>query len=135
MVQKISGMYIGNMIVTKKNIVRTPHLLIQKTLAVGISLLVLLISCGNNSTTDKNTAADSSGIKSEKNNAEKMNTMEKLTPAGAKPVWGKDSTDPMTVVIEKLSSFGAPPLTTLSACEARKQPSPADVLLNKFYNL
>jgi acetyl esterase len=108
---------------------RTPYLMLQKTLAAAISLLVLLSSCGNNATTAKNTAADSSGMKSEKDPSDKMNTMEKLTPAAAKPAWGKDLTDPMTVVIEKLSSFGAPPLITLSAPEARKQPSPADAAM------
>ena len=35
----------------------------------------------------------------------------------------------MLVIIEKLGSFGAPPLTTLSAVEARKQPSPADAAM------
>jgi acetyl esterase/lipase len=122
-------MHIGITVVTKKNTMRIHYLMLQKTLAVGISLLVLLTSCGDNSTTDKNTATDSTGLQSEKNNPEKMSKADKLTPAGAKPAWGKDMTDPMTVVIEKLSSFGAPPLTTLSAPAARKQPSPADAAM------
>ena len=122
-------MYIGISIVTNKNTMRTPYLKLQKTLIAGISLLVLFTSCGNNSTTDKNTTTDSTVIQSEKNNTDKMSKSEKLTPAGAKPSWGKDMTDPMTVVIEKLGSFGAPPLITLSAPEARKQPSPADAAM------
>ncbi|MDN3654088.1 alpha/beta hydrolase [Ferruginibacter paludis] len=108
---------------------RIHYSMLQKTIAAGISLLVLLTSCGNNATTDKNTATDSTALQTEKNNPDKMSKAEKLTPAGAKPAWGKDMTDPMTVVIEKLSSFGAPPLTTLSAPEARKQPSPADAAM------
>ncbi|MDN3656750.1 alpha/beta hydrolase [Ferruginibacter paludis] len=109
---------------------RTNSLMIKKTLAAGISLLVLLTSCGNNSTTDKNNATDSTGMRSEKDTADKMsNEAEKMIPAGAKPAWGKGMTDPMTVVIEKLSSFGAPPLISLSALEARKQPSPADAAM------
>lgn len=52
-----------------------------------------------------------------------------LKPAGPKPAWGKDMTDPMAIVIEKLKSFNAPPLVTLSAEEARKQPSPADAAM------
>jgi len=35
----------------------------------------------------------------------------------------------MAVVIEKLKSFNSPPLTSLSAQEARKQPSPADAAM------
>lgn len=49
-----------------------------------------------------------------------------IKPEGPKPGWGKNMTDPMAVVIEKLKGYGAPALTTLSATEARKQPSPAD---------
>ena len=52
-----------------------------------------------------------------------------LKPANAKPDWGKDMTDPMAVVIEKLKSYNAPPLISLSAQEARKQPSPADAAM------
>lgn len=52
-----------------------------------------------------------------------------LKPAGDKPAWGKGMSDPMAVVIEKLASFNEPPLTSLSAQEARKQPSPADAAM------
>ena len=48
-----------------------------------------------------------------------------LSPAGSKPSWGKELTDPMAVVIEKLISYKAPAIVGLSATEARKQPSPA----------
>jgi acetyl esterase len=117
------------MMITKENKMRTPYLMLQKTLAAAISLLVLLTSCGNNSTTDKNSSTDSTITTPQKDNADKMSKPEQLTPAGAKPAWGKDMTDPMTVVIEKLISFGAPPLINLSAPEARKQPSPADAAM------
>ncbi|MBA3649193.1 MAG: alpha/beta hydrolase [Chitinophagales bacterium] len=46
-----------------------------------------------------------------------------------KPDWGKGMTDQMAVIIEKLKSFNAPPIVTLSAQEARKQPSPADAAM------
>ncbi len=49
-----------------------------------------------------------------------------LKPASAKPSWGSEMTDPMAVVIEKLISYNAPPITSLQAPDARKQPSPAD---------
>jgi acetyl esterase/lipase len=53
-----------------------------------------------------------------------------LIPSGSKPSWGEDMTDPMTVVIEKLISYKAQPLVDLSAKEARKQPSPADAVMD-----
>ncbi len=53
-----------------------------------------------------------------------------LTPAEPKPGWGKDMTDPMAVVIEKLVSYKAPAITGLSAPEARKQPSPATAAMD-----
>ena len=56
-------MYIEFDIVINKNTMHTPYLKLQKTVIAGISLLVLLTSCGNNSTIDKNTATDSTVIK------------------------------------------------------------------------
>ncbi len=53
-----------------------------------------------------------------------------LIPANPKPTWGQNMTDPMTVVIEKLTSYNAPPLVGLSAQDARKQPSPADAAMD-----
>jgi acetyl esterase/lipase len=93
------------------------------TSAIIIFLLstILIISCNNNS---ENTMRD--------NTDTTANTKDKskdLVPANPKPEWGKDMTDPMAVVIEKLKSFNAPPLTNLSAQEARKQQSPADAAM------
>jgi acetyl esterase/lipase len=78
------------------------------------------------------TSCNTTSNKSVMNNSDSTTDAGKptnLTPAEAKPDWGKDMTDPMTVVIEKLKSFKAPPLTSLSAQEARKQPSPADAAM------
>ena len=81
--------------------------------------ILLLTSCGNNS--DKNNSNTS--------NTSMETKSSDLKPANPKPEWGKDMTDPMAVVIEKLKSFNAPPLVTLSAQEARKQPTPADAAM------
>ncbi len=86
------------------------------------SSILLLASCANN-TTDKTNSTDTSNT----NNMTDKKT--ELKPANPKPEWGKDLTDPMAVVIEKLKSFNAPPIITLSAPEARKQPSPADAAM------
>ncbi len=83
-------------------------------------------------------SCDNSGTKTESNSMNKTktimtdstNTTINFTPADPKPGWGKDMTDPMTVVIEKLVSYKAPPITSLSAKEARKQPSPADAAMD-----
>ncbi len=87
--------------------------------------LLLFSSCNNSRTmTDSNTMDNSESIMTDSTNS-KVD----LTPADPKPDWGKDMTDPMAVVIEKLVSFNSPPLTSLSAQEARKQPTPADAAL------
>ena len=94
---------------------------LKNTLAfLAIASIIFFASCNNaddkstTNTSDMNTKTDQSGD---------------LKPANPKPEWGKDMTDPMAVVIEKLKSFNAPPLTSLSAQEARKQPSPADAAM------
>ncbi len=52
-----------------------------------------------------------------------------LTPAGPKPAWAPDIDPEMQVVIEKLTSYGTPPLNTLPVAEARKAPSAADATM------
>lgn len=83
---------------------------------LSISALLLFASCSSNEVTDK--PSD-------------------LKPVQPKPAWGKDLTDPMAVVIEKLVSYKDPPLVTLSAQEARKQHTPADAAMDviKEHNL
>ncbi|MEO7264373.1 MAG: alpha/beta hydrolase [Ferruginibacter sp.] len=92
-----------------------------------MSALLLVASCGNNgsSTATTNTIQDTT--KTNENNMTSTST--DLKPALPKPAWGKDMTDQMAVVIEKLTSFNAPSLVGLSAVEARKQPTPADAAI------
>lgn len=89
-----------------------------------IMLFFALSSCGGSNSDSTNTV-DTSTV-AQTDNTEKPSD---LKPAAAKPDWGKDMTDPMAVVIEKLKSFKSPPLTSLSAQEARKQPSPTDAAM------
>ncbi|MDQ3046915.1 MAG: alpha/beta hydrolase [Bacteroidota bacterium] len=60
-----------------------------------------------------------------------------LKSENPKPEWGMELTDPMALVIEKLMSYNAPPLVTLSAEEARKQPTPTTAVMDiiKEYNV
>ncbi|HEY0652635.1 MAG TPA: alpha/beta hydrolase [Chryseosolibacter sp.] len=52
-----------------------------------------------------------------------------LKPKGGDPAWGKTITDNMLVVIEKLDSFTAAPIETLSAKQARQNPTPTDAVM------
>ena len=103
-------------------------IIFQNTFIIPALLGIFLTSCGDNSSSDSTSKQDSTSVTTT-SNIEKSQQPSDLKPAGEKPAWGKDITDPMAVVIEKLKSYGAPPLTTLSAQEARKQPSPADAAM------
>jgi acetyl esterase/lipase len=109
-----------NYAMLKKNIAR------KFSLTFFAAACVLLFSSCDNSArkTDSNSLDGSKTVV-----IDSTNTTVDLTPADPKPDWGKDMTDPMAVVIEKLVSFEAPPLTSLSAQEARKQPTPADAAM------
>lgn len=92
----------------------------------GMSSLIIFSSCGNNTdNTTTTTSTDSSATVV----ADTTNSMSDLKPMNPKPDWGKDMTDPMAVVIEKLKSYNSPPLITLPATEARKQPSFKDAFM------
>ncbi|AWM35208.1 alpha/beta hydrolase [Hymenobacter nivis] len=51
-----------------------------------------------------------------------------VKPTGPKPAWGPNLTPAMAAVIEQLMSFSPKPLPTLTAVQARQQPSFADAL-------
>ena len=109
------------------------NIFLKSYLAIFTIAAIFFTSCnGNKSAT--NTSTTDSAVAVTTDTASK--TME-LKPVNPKPAWGKDLTDPMAVVIEKLSSYNAPPLTSLTAQEARKQPSPAEAAMAviKEYNI
>ncbi len=59
----------------------------------------------------------------------------KIAPVGPKPAWAPDITEEMQAIIEAHDSLGPKPLPTISAAEARKQPSAADAamaVMNKY---
>lgn len=105
---------------------QSPKTFFPKKLLVPVLISILLNGCANHSSTDV-TTNDSVGVT--KSDTVKGQKPKDLTPSGPKPSWGKDLTDPMAVVIEKLKSYNAPPIPTLTAVEARKQPSPADAAM------
>ncbi|MBD3581258.1 alpha/beta hydrolase [Flavobacterium sp. D33] len=59
---------------------------------------------------------------------ENTDTTKSLKPTGDAPDWGPTIKDEMAVVIEKLGALGGKPIETLSAQEARKQPTPTDAV-------
>lgn len=101
--------------------------LIAQTFTAVVIIAFFFSSCGSNNSTS-NSTKDSTNASSVSTDTLKAQKPESLQPAGEKPAWGKSLTDPMAVVIEKLKSFNAPPIVSLSAPDARKQPSPADAV-------
>lgn len=53
-----------------------------------------------------------------------------IKPAGPAPAWGEDIKPEMQAVIEKLDSYKAAPIETLSADEARKNPTPTTAVMD-----
>ena len=99
---------------------------LKSYLAIFTIAAIFFSSCnGNNSATNTSTTDSTRAV-----TTDAANKPTELKPMDPKPTWGKDMTDPMAVVIEKLSSYKAPPLTGLTAQEARKQPSPADAAMD-----
>ena len=95
-----------------------------KFLSPALLVTVLLIQACNNSSTDTITT-DSTKVTD--NSSTKP---AELKPVGPKPSWAPDIDDEMAVVIEKLQSYKAPALETLTAQEARKQPTPTTAVLD-----
>ena len=53
-----------------------------------------------------------------------------LKPTGPKPAWAPEIQPEMAVVLEKLASLGGKPIPTLTAKEARQQPTPTDAVMD-----
>ena len=110
----------------------SPAVYKRTQLSFTLSILIVLLfafmlwSCNNG--TDSTTAANNDSAKDKKMATSQANPTT-LKPSGPKPSWGPNLTDPIAVVIEKLGSYNAPPLPSLLAQEARKQPSPADAAM------
>lgn len=91
----------------------------------AMAMSIFFFSCNNNKVTDESTS-DSTVVESQVVTTNQA----AVKPVNPKPAWGKNMSDPMAVVIEKLTSYKAPPLVSLSAPEARNQPSPADAAMD-----
>lgn len=103
----------------KRNLLRSGSLL--------LAAAILLQACNNDGAT-AGTKTDSAGntTKSET----KPGDIPDLKPAGPKPAWATNIDDNMQVVMDKLASYGDPPLETLSAPEARTKHTPTDAVMD-----
>ncbi|HTD92221.1 MAG TPA: alpha/beta hydrolase [Chitinophagaceae bacterium] len=85
--------------------------------------IVMLIAACNNS--DKSATPETATPATDTSKAASS-----LYPKGPKPAWGPSIGSEMLAVLEKLKSYDAPPLETLSAGEARKNPTPARAVMD-----
>ena len=88
----------------------------------ALGLATAIVSCNNNGdakTTEVTT----------KDSIVKENKKVDLKPTGAAPEWGTSIKPEMQVVMEKLASLGGKPIETLTAPEARMQPTPTDAVM------
>ena len=90
--------------------------------------LIFLLVIGTFSC-NSNTSTTASSTENSKDSIVKENKQTDLKPAGPVPEWGPSIHPEMQVVIEKLISLGGKPAETLTAAEARMQPTPADAVV------
>jgi len=107
----------------------------RKQITLGMIMagfaVISLISCNDKPETDVEQQKET------KDSIIKENKDVSLKPNGAAPEWGLTIKDEMAVVIEKLSALGGKPIETLTAKEARMQPTPTDavMLVMKDHNM
>ncbi len=105
-----------------------------------LSIVLLVSSLLLNACNENNDAAitDNSDTLTVKDRSSNTSTDAKeMKPTGPKPDWAPNIDNEMLVVMEKLKSYGAPALETLSPQEARKQPTPTTAVMDvmKDYNI
>jgi acetyl esterase len=90
----------------------------------------MMTGCGNNAPATDSTNTAMSDTTADGTAKPASAGIPDLKPKGAKPAWASDITDNMQVVIEKLESYGAKPIDSLSAVEARKNPTPTTAVMD-----
>ena len=97
---------------------------ILNLLLIG-GLTVSILSCDNKPKSSETAEVNESAKDSVSENNENVS----LKPAGPAPAWGTTILPEMQVVMEKLATLGGKPIETLTAEEARLQPTPADAVM------
>ena len=95
--------------------------------ALLAAMVGMMVASCNASDDAATTGNDSTGVEQQSSN---NSTAANLKPQGAKPEWAPSITDPMQLVMEKLQSYGAPPIESLTAVEARKGPTPTTAVMD-----
>lgn len=99
-------------------------LTILNLLLIG-GLTTSIVSCDN-----KPKSANTAEVNEyAKDSVSKKNEGVSLKPSGSVPAWGTTILPEMQVVIEKLATLGGKPAETLTAKEARMQPTPTDAVM------
>lgn len=86
-------------------------------------IAINIFSCNESSKTK------ATSIESNQSSIMKEEKQIDLKPSDSVPIWGTSMKPEMQVVIEKLISLGGKPIETLSATEARMQPTPTDAVI------
>ena len=95
-----------------------------KLLLIG-GLMSSIVACNN-----KPKSSDTAEVNQyAKDSIVDKNEDVKLSPTGGVPSWGTTIKPEMQVVIDKLISLGGKPIETLTAAEARMQPTPTDAVM------
>jgi acetyl esterase len=102
--------------------------IISKNYFSFAAILVLLILQGCNGGSNSN-SSDSVSIKKDSVVSDSSHAAV-LRPKGPKPDWAPNIHPEMQAVIEKLISYNAPPIESLSAVQARKNPTPAMAVMD-----
>lgn len=90
---------------------------------LAVALLAASCNSGNSSQTTADSVVQATDSTS-------PNSPSPISPAGPAPLWGADIKPEMQAVIEKLASYKAPPIETLTPAEARKNPTPAKAVMD-----
>lgn len=92
------------------------------TFLIFAALSIIFFSCSG-----KKSSVNSMDSSSRKNTD---TAGSRLIPSNPKPSWAPQIKDEMQVVMDKLVSYGAPPIESLTAQEARQQPTPTTAIID-----
>jgi acetyl esterase len=99
----------------------------QKVWPIACLFLGITFMTSCNSSDNSGTNNDSTSLSTNKDSVNEKD----LKPKGDDPAWAPDGIDDeMLVVMEKLQSYGAPPVESVSAQEARKGPTPTTAVMD-----
>lgn len=112
----------------KKTLTDARNVFRLTTLAIAVPFLFSCNSADNNASSTQ--PSDSSGTEVKREDSKPSADMPSLKPKGPKPEWASDIDDNMAVIIEKLGSYGDPPIETVTGQKARTLHTPTDAVMD-----